>query len=127
MNLAALLTGTCISAFALLACAQSASEPSSPAAAQATTGATTPATTQLPPVRVIVKFKQAVPFQSAAFLQSLQVQTGAQVRYVVSSSDTTHVYAFQPSRGQSYAQLMEKLKAIAQVERAELDEKAQAH
>jgi hypothetical protein len=76
---------------------------------------------------VIVKFRQAVPVQSAAFLQGLQEQTGSQVHYIVSSSDTTHVFTFQPALGQSYAQLMANITALPQVERAELDEKARAH
>jgi hypoxanthine-guanine phosphoribosyltransferase len=81
----------------------------------------------LPAVRVIVQFNQPVAFQSAYFLQKLQVQTQAQVHYLGGISQDTHVYGFQLQAGQTYAQLLQRLGAMPEVARVELDPKAKAN
>lgn len=82
--------------------------------------------TPLPPIRIILQFKNPADFQSSAFLQNLQIQTQAQVHYIAAVFGDTHVYGFQPSTGQSYAQLLQRLKAIPGVVRVEVDQKIQS-
>jgi hypothetical protein len=81
----------------------------------------------LPAVRVVVQFKQPVAFQSEDFLRSLQLQTQAQARYLGSVSPDTHIYSFQPRAGQTYAQLLQHLRAMRDIARVELDQKSKAN
>lgn len=118
------VAGVVVCVSGLLACAQSVpgNSPGSPVNASA------PASTvPLPAVRVVVQFNQPVAFQSAYFLQKLQVQTQAQVRYLGGVFQDTHVYSFQPLAGQTYAQLLQRLSTMPEVSRVELDQKTKAN
>ena len=73
------------------------------------------------PLRVIVKFRQAVPYRDKAFLQDIARQVGARVAYISSVSLDTHVYQIEPHPGQSPAEVLRSLSAIPSVLRVETD------
>ena len=118
------VAGVAVCVSCLLACAQSVPGNSPGSAVNTNTPASM---VPLPAVRVVVQFNPPVAFQSAYFLQKLQVQTQAQVRYLGGVSQDTHVYNFQPLAGQTYAQLLQRLSAMPEVARVELDQKAKAN
>ena len=72
-------------------------------------------------VRVIVKFRQEVPYRDAAFLQDMARQTRARITYLSSVSLDTHVYQVEPRLGQSQADLLRSLSGISSVLRVEAD------
>ena len=84
-------------------------------------------TAQLGPIRVILQLRStSTAFASAAFLQQLQAQTGAPVHYLASVSNDTHVYSIAPKPGQTYAQIVERLRNMPAVSRVSLDQKVLA-
>ena len=109
---AAIASGLAL-ACCLLACAQDAG---GPVPVQSTVNA-------LPAVRVILQFNRPTDYQSEPWLNTLQAQTQAQVHYIAAVSNDTHVYRFQPAAGDTYAQLLQRLSALPEVLRVELDQK----
>jgi len=85
--------------------------------------AQTTAEKPLPPIRVILHFKETLAFNNAAFLQALHDQTQAQVQYVTAVSKDTHVYRFQPPTGLSYTQLIQRLSNMPGIAHVEADQK----
>lgn len=116
------LASVVVLACSLMACAQdTADQLSGPSHPTSTHSAATES--PLPPIRVILQLKNPHAFQSAAFLHNLQAQTQAQVHYIGAVLNDTHVYSFQPPVGQSYAQLLQRLSAMPEVVRVEMDQK----
>lgn len=74
-----------VTAVALGACSQSELAQASPAAQRSAA----------PAMRVIVKFRNPVPYQDAAFLQTLGQQCGVRLSYAASVGADTHVYLLQ--------------------------------
>ena len=66
-------------------------------------------------LRVIVKFRQAVPYRDAAFLQDIARQIGARIAYISSVSIDTHVYQIELQPGQSHADILGRLSGIPDV------------
>jgi hypothetical protein len=108
---------------ALTACAQDAST-ASHASKQTDKTNALPQSAPLEPIRVILQLRSSsTDFASAAFLQQLQAQTEAPVHYLASVSNDTHVYSFAPAPGQTYAQIVERLRSLPAVARVSLDQK----
>jgi len=78
------------------------------------------------PVRVIVKFSQAVQYRSDVFLQDMQKRIKARVSYLSSVSHDTHVYQLEPQAGQGAAETLQRLGALPFVLRVEIDAKVKA-
>lgn len=76
-------------------------------------------------LRVIVKFRQTVPYRDAAFLQGIAQQIHARITYISSVSLDTHVYLIEPQPGQSQAELLRRLSDLPSVLRVEADAVAQ--
>lgn len=76
-------------------------------------------------LRVIVKFRQTVPYRDAAFLQDIAQQIHARVAYISSVSLDTHVYQVEPQLGQSHADILRSLSGIPSVLHVEADALAQ--
>lgn len=76
-------------------------------------------------LRVIVKFKQTVPYRDAAFLRDMAQQIHARIAYLSSVSPDTHVYQVEPQPGQSPADILRSLSAVSSVLRVEADALAQ--
>lgn len=74
-----------------------------------------------PPVRVIVKFRQTVPYREAAFLQGISQQIHARLAYISSVSLDTHVYQIEPQLGQDQSDTLQSLSAIPSVLWVEAD------
>ena len=72
-------------------------------------------------LRVIVKFRQTVPYRDAAFLQGIARQIRARITYISSVSPDTHVYQVEPRPGQSHADILQSLSGIPSVLRVEAD------
>lgn len=66
-------------------------------------------------LRVIVKFRQVVPYRDAAFLQAMARQIGARIAYISSVSIDTHVYQIEFQPGQSHADILGRLSGIPAV------------
>ncbi len=77
------------------------------------------------PMRVIVKFRQTVPYRDAAFLQDIAQHIHGRIAYISSVSLDTHVYQVEPQPGQSQADILQSLAAIPSVLRVEADAMAQ--
>ncbi|MEY4884000.1 MAG: hypothetical protein RIS34_1854 [Pseudomonadota bacterium] len=73
-------------------------------------------------IRVIVQFKQVVPYSSSAFLMDMKVQTQANVSYIAAVSGDTHVYGIQPLPGQTITQVLQRLGNMPVVRRVEVDQ-----
>lgn len=92
-----------------------------PVAAPDSRAANLPAQAQ--PLRVIVRFRTAVPYQDAAYLRNLGQQVQAELRYVASVSPDTHVYLLQPQPGLGSTDTLKRLAsqpAVLWVERDRL-------
>lgn len=63
-------------------------------------------------LRVIVKFRQAVPYRDAAFLQAMARHIDARIAYISSVSIDTHVYQIELQPGQSHADILRRLSGI---------------
>jgi hypothetical protein len=116
---AILLTG-----LAMSACSSSAVLATNPAPQNS------PAPTSMNPadgqaLRVIVKFKQTVPYRDAAFLRDISQRIHARMVYLSSVSLDTHVYQVEAQRGQSHADILRSLSAVPSVLRVEADALAQ--
>lgn len=72
-------------------------------------------------LRVIVKFKQTVPYRDAAFLQGIAQQIRARITYISSVSPDTHVYQVESQPGQSRADILQSLSGVPSVLRVEAD------
>lgn len=72
-------------------------------------------------VRVIVKFRQAVPFREAAFLQAMAQHIQAHIAYISSVAPDTHVYRVEPQPGQCHADILQRLASLPTVLRVEAD------
>lgn len=97
--------------------------------------ATAPATTSMqgspPPaptkpadaqaLRVVVKFRRAVPFLDAAFLRDMGRQIRARVAYISSVAPDIHAYRIEPEPGQSHADILQRLAGLPSVLRVEAD------
>ena len=78
-------------------------------------------------VRVVLQFNTtAQPFDSDAFVTTLQVQAQVPMRYVAAVSADTHVYGLELPATQNPATALQRLKALPSVLRVELDSKAKA-
>lgn len=66
-------------------------------------------------LRVIVKFRQAVPYRDAAFLQDMARHINARIAYISSVSIDTHVYQIELQPGQSHADILGRLSGIPDV------------
>ena len=73
------------------------------------------------PMRVIVKFRQTVPYSDEAFLQDIAQHIHARIAYISSVSLDTHVYQVEPQTGQSQAEVLRSLATIPSVLRVEAD------
>lgn len=73
------------------------------------------------PVRVIVKFRRAVPYRDPAFLQDITQQIQARLSYVASVSEDTHVYLLEPLAGHNSAEALKRLANLSTVLSVELD------
>lgn len=73
------------------------------------------------PMRVIVKFRQRVPYSDEAFLQDIAQHIHARIAYISSVSLDTHVYQVEPQNGQSQAEVLRSLATIPSVLRVEAD------
>ncbi|MHB1248146.1 MAG: hypothetical protein ACYCZL_01855 [Polaromonas sp.] len=114
------LTVILLTTLALSACGPSALAPATPLTQHGT------APPSVSPVhdqslRVIVKFRQTVPYRDDAFLQSIALQIQARVAYLGSVSPDTHVYRIEPQPGQSQADILQRLSEIPSVLRVETD------
>lgn len=76
-------------------------------------------------LRVIVKFRQTVPYRDAAFLRDISRQIHARIAYISSVSPDTHVYQVESQPGQSRADILQSLSDIPSVLRVEADAMAQ--
>lgn len=72
-------------------------------------------------LRVIVKFRQKVPYSDAAFLQNIAQQIQTPIAYISSVSVDTHVYQLVPQPGQNHADILRRLSAIPSVLSVESD------
>lgn len=66
-------------------------------------------------LRVIVKFRQVVPYRDAAFLQNMAQHIDARIAYISSVSTDTHVYQIEFQPGQSHADILRRLSGIPAV------------
>lgn len=80
--------------------------------------AATPAAQTL---RIIVKFRSAVPYADAAFLQTLGQQVDARLTYLASVSADTHVYRMEPLDNQRPADVLQRLSRVPSVLYVEID------
>ncbi|MGH6637402.1 MAG: hypothetical protein ACREXN_07295 [Polaromonas sp.] len=76
-------------------------------------------------LRVIVKFRQAVPYRDAAFLQDIALHIRARIAYISSVSLDTHVYRIELQPGQSQADVLRRLSDLPSVLQVEADAIAQ--
>lgn len=72
-------------------------------------------------LRLIVKFRQAVPYRDKTFLQDIGLKINAHITYLSSVSEDTHVYQAIPQRGQSSADILRSLSGIPLVLQVEAD------
>jgi hypothetical protein len=72
-------------------------------------------------LRVVVKFRQAVPYRDAVFLQDMAQHIRARIAYIGSVAPDTHVYQIEPQPGQSHADVLRRLENLPSVLRAEAD------
>lgn len=72
-------------------------------------------------LRVIVKFKQTVPYRDAGFLQDISRKINAPIYYINSVSADTHTYRIEPQAGQRQAEIIQRLTGIPVVQYAEVD------
>lgn len=94
--------------------------PTKPAAQQSRSpGSLTAADSQA--LRVIVKFRQAVPFRDEAFLQEMSQKIHARMSYISSVSANTHVYWIELQGGLNQADALRSLAGIPSVQYAEPD------
>ena len=77
------------------------------------------------PMRVIVKFRQTVPYRDAVFLHDIAQHIHGRITYLSSVSLDTHVYQIVPEPGQSQADILQNLGVISSVLRVEADAMAQ--
>lgn len=111
-----------LAALALTACAQGVDTMYPAPTPTRNTGL--PQTAPLGPIRVILQLRSSTTaFASAAFLQQLQAQTEAPVHYLASVSNDTHVYSIAPTIGQTYAQIVDRLRSMPAISRVSLDQK----
>ncbi len=76
-------------------------------------------------LRVILKFRQTVPYRDAAFLQDIGHHIHGRITYITSVSLDTHVYQIEPQPGQSHEDILRSLANIPSVLRVEADALAQ--
>ena len=76
-------------------------------------------------LRVIVKFRQTVPYRDAAFLQDIAQRIHGRIAYISSISLDTHVYQVEPQPGQRQADVLRSLSTLPSVQRVEADALAQ--
>jgi len=112
----------CLS-LALCACADSAVTPT--AATPVPAASSEKATSQGQSLRVIVKFRQPVAYNDAAFLTNISQQIGTQLVYLSSVSTDTHVYLVKVQASQKPEALLQRLSAVPDVLRVEVDSLAQ--
>ena len=67
------------------------------------------AQTQTQTLRVIVKFKYAVPYRDGVFLRDLGQKINARITYITSVFPDIHVYQIEPQRSQSRADVFQSL------------------
>ena len=72
-------------------------------------------------MRIIVKFRSAVPYADAAFLQTLGQQVDARITYLASVSADTHVYRMEPLGNQRPADVLQRLSRVPSVLYVEID------
>lgn len=72
-------------------------------------------------LRVVVKFRQVVPFRDPAFLKEMAQQSHAHIVYISSVASDTHVYQIEPEPGQSRADVLRRLANLPFVLRVEVD------
>ena len=60
-------------------------------------------------LRVIVKFKYAVPYRDGVFLRDLGQKINARITYITSVFPDIHVYQIEPQRSQSRADVFQSL------------------
>lgn len=72
-------------------------------------------------LRVVVKFRQVVPFRDPAFLKEMAQQSHAHIVYISSVASDTHVYQIEPEPGQSRADILRRLASLPFVLRVEAD------
>ena len=78
-------------------------------------------------VRAVLQFNTTQPaFNNDAFVTTLQVQAQVPMHYVAAVSADTHVYGLELPEAQDPATVLQRLKALPSVIRAELDSKAKA-
>ena len=75
----------------------------------ASNSAQTQTQTQTQTLRVIVKFKYAVPYRDGVFLRALGQKINARITYITSVFPDIHVYQIEPQRSQSRADVFQSL------------------
>ncbi len=115
------LTVVLLTTLALSACGPSALAPATTPLAQNGAAPTSVNQVSGQALRVIVKFRQTVPYRDDAFLQSIALQIQARIAYLGSVSPDTHVYRIEPLPGQSQADILQRLSEIPSVLRVETD------
>ena len=76
-------------------------------------------------LRVIVQFKQPVPYTSATWLADLSRQLGAQVQMITVMSNTTQVYVVPLTSAQTRQQMLDRWQRLPGVSSVEVDQKMQ--
>jgi hypothetical protein len=118
------VTATLLTGLAMSACSSSAVVAANPAKQNSSAPTSmNPAHGQA--LRVIVKFKQTVPYRDAAFLRDISQQIHARIAYISSVSPDTHVYQVEFQPGQSNTDILQSLAGIPSVLRVEADAVAQ--
>lgn len=72
-------------------------------------------------LRVIMKFRQTVPYRDEAFLQDISQKIHARIMFISSIAPDTHVYQIEPQPGQSHADILQRLAGLPYVLRVEAD------
>jgi len=109
------------SVFVMLACAQGTTSALTAISPDPATGSQTAGQS----VRVTVQFRQPVQYNSDSLLHDMEVRTRAQVRYIASVSENTHIYSIFPMAGTSKQEVLQRLRSMPQIAWAEIDSKAQ--
>src|SRR5665811_761431 len=108
-----------LASLALPACSPSALAPADSPIQGSPSASAKPAYSQA--LRVIVKFRQIVPFRDPAFLKEMAQQSHAHIVYISSVASDTHVYQIEPEPGQSRADVLRRLASLPFVLRVEAD------
>ncbi|MEO7108496.1 MAG: hypothetical protein ABIZ09_19135 [Rhodoferax sp.] len=120
------IVALCLCTVGLLACARDTGYRPPPALPPPNIVANMPPASMVS-LRVIVQFKEAVPFADPAFVSTLQAQAQLPVQFIASVTSNSHVYALQLPVNQDPSAVLQRLRALPSVARVEIDEKEKAN